>query len=173
MVLRSLFGSLLDPEYRKEETMKKYMLLVTGLLFLIAPALFAEMPSDLDRLLAALKTQKKEIIAKNMVLTEKEQEDFWPLYKEYQKKAGAIDEHMVKLLDRYITADESISEKLANELLEETLKAEKDRLKLRKTYARKFREVLPPKKAVRYFYLESKLVAIKKVEYYAVLPLIY
>jgi anion-transporting ArsA/GET3 family ATPase len=142
-------------------------------LLLIAPALFAEMPSDLNRLLAALKTQKKEIIAKNMVLTDKEQKDFWPLYEEYQRKTGAIDKHLVKLLDRYITADESISEKLANELLDETLKAEKDRLKLKKTYARKFREVLQPKKVVKYFFLESKLEAIKGIEFYTVLPLIY
>ncbi len=153
--------------------MKKYMLLVTGLLILISPALFAETSSELDRLLAALKTQKKEIIAKNMVLTGKEQEDFWPLYEEYQSKTGAIDDQIVKLLDRYITASESMSEKLANELLDGILKAEKDRLKLKKTYARKFREVLPPKKVVRYFFLESKLVAIKGVEFFTVLPLIY
>ena len=153
--------------------MKKYLLLVTCLLVLIAPALLAAETGDLDRLLAMLRTQKKEVIEKNLDLTEKEKKEFWPLYEEYNSKIGAIDERNVKLVGKYVAAFESMSEKQANALLEDLLDSEKENTKLKRSYVRKFRKVLPPKKVVEYFYLESKLDAVRKIEVYAALPLVY
>ena len=153
--------------------MKKYLLLVTCLLVLIAPALLAAETGDMDRLLAMLRTQKKEVIEKNLDLTEKEKKEFWPLYEEYNNKIGAIDERNVKLVGKYVAAFESMSEKQANALLEDLLDSEKENTKLKRSYVRKFRKVLPPKKVVEYFYLESKLDSIRKIEVYAALPLVY
>ena len=153
--------------------MRKYLLLVTCLLVLIAPALYAEEASEMDRLLSMLRTQKKEVIEKNLDLTEKEKKEFWPLYEEYNNKIGAIDERNVKLVGKYVAAFESMSEKQANALLEDLLDSEKENTKLKRSYVRKFRKVLPPKKVVEYFYLESKLDSIRKIEVYAALPLVY
>ena len=153
--------------------MRKYLLLVTCLLVLIAPALYAEEASEMDRLLSMLRTQKKEVIEKNLDLTEKEKKEFWPLYEEYNNKIGAIDERNVKLVAKYVAAFESMSEKQANALLEDLLDSEKENTKLKRSYVRKFRKVLPPKKVVEYFYLESKLDAVRKIEVYAALPLVY
>ena len=153
--------------------MRKYLLLVTCLLVLIAPALLAAETGDMDRLLAMLRTQKKEVIEKNLDLTEKEKKEFWPLYEEYNNKIGAIDERNVKLVGKYVAAFESMSEKQANALLEDLLDSEKENTKLKRSYVRKFRKVLSPKKVVEYFYLESKLDSIRKIEVYAALPLVY
>ena len=153
--------------------MKKLIVLLIGLLVLISTPLFAEGTAEMNRLLSMLKTQKKEVVAKNIELTQKEQKDFWPLYDKYQRQLSAVDDHLAGLINDYITASGSTSEKQASELLKGYLDAEKERLRLKTSYMRMFRRILPPKKMVEYFYLESKLEAIKKIEVAVALPLTY
>lgn len=153
--------------------MKKYIVFVICLVFLIPTVLFAEEATNIDSLLLLMKFQKEEVVAKNMELTETEQRDFWQLYEEYQGKLREVDDRLVGILTRYIEASESMMEQRANELLQGYLDAEKERLRLKESYVEKFNEILPPKKVVRYFYLESKLEALKSVSFSAALPLIY
>lgn len=142
-------------------------------MLLIASTLFAEGSSDTDRLLSMLKSQKKEVIAKNMVLTEKEQKEFWPLFEEYQNELRTMDERALKLVMEYIAASGSMTEQKANEFLEALLNGDKEKAALKRAYVQKFRKVLPPKKTIRYFFLESKLDSVKRLEVFAALPLVY
>jgi hypothetical protein len=153
--------------------MKRYILLVSGLLLLLSPVVFAEGTLDIDKILSVINTKKKEVVAKSLVLTEKEKKAFWPLYDEYQKHLGAIEDQAVKLIEEYVAASQTMKDRQAIKILDGILDNEAKRITLDKSYAGKFRKILPVKKVIEYFYLEAKLEAMKRLQIAASLPLVY
>src|SRR3974377_1700720 len=51
-----------------------------------------------------IKADKKLAVAANMDLTESEAKAFWPVYDQYQKDLGTINERMVKMIKSYADA---------------------------------------------------------------------
>jgi len=117
---------------------------------------------DDDRELAreAIQANKKLVVAANMNLNTNEKEGFWAVYEDYQKDLGKILERTVVLIEDFAVNFETLSEQKATELLNSHLKIEADTVKLKKSYLRKFKKVLPAQKVVRYYQIENKIDAI-------------
>ena len=73
-----------------------------------------------------VKADKKLLVAANMGLTESEAKGFWPVYEEYQKELGTINQRIVKLIESY-AADynaKSLTDEKAKKLVGEMVAIE-------------------------------------------------
>jgi hypothetical protein len=134
-----------------------------ALLALIAlihlPALAAQANGDVQSARADIQAERTKIVAENLPLTEAEGQKFWPLYNEYRGRWSTLDDRALALVKDYAANYNAMSDEKARQLLEEQLKIEDDRLKLRRSYLGKFEKVLPWKKTARYYQIERKMDA--------------
>ena len=72
--------------------------------------------------------------------------------------------------DAYV--NKTLSDQQALKLLEEYQLFKQLKLNIRKSFVQKFKEILPPKKVVRFFQVENKLDAIINFELAGGIPLV-
>lgn len=119
----------------------------------------------------AVLANKKLIVATNMALSDQEKDAFWPIYEDYQKVLGGINERTVGLIRDYAANYKDLTESKARELLEEWFAIQKEELKLQEDFAGRFEKALPPQKVIRYYQVENKLRAIIDYELVDEIPL--
>lgn len=108
----------------------------------------------------AIETQKNFLVSGSMELTEKEGQEFWPLYNQYQVRLRAANARADALVVRYVDAYHTLGDAEARQILDEWIAIEEERLLLKKLYMQKMVKVLPIPKVVRYFQLENKMDAV-------------
>ncbi len=166
--------------------MKGWIGLAVGAVVLcVTPAMAQDMGAgagggsemNTEILVQKIKADKRLLVASNMDLSDAEGKKFWPLYDEYQKELGQINERLGKTIQAYAEAFNAgkgtISDKEAKHLLNEALSVDEAEVKLRRTYADKIGKVLPMTKAARYIQIENKIRAILRVELAQQIPLVY
>ncbi len=104
-----------------------------------------------------LKVEKKAAIADVMQLTEIESQPFWNLYNDFQAKLYTIQNKRIAIIKDFAENYESLSNDQADELLVNHLKYQTELLKLKKSYYKKFKKILPAGKAARFFQAENKI----------------
>jgi hypothetical protein len=157
--------------------MKRFlMLMVAAAIMSLSPA-FAEnaQNTNMQILIDKVKADKKLLIAGNMDLTDQESKAFWPLYEGYQKDLEQLNRHLGGLINEYADAYNkgSVSEEVAKDLINESLKTEGAEVKMRREYAEKLSKVLPATKVARYLQMENKIRAAIKFDLAANIPLMY
>ena len=121
-----------------------------------------------------IKADKKLVVAANMQLTEAEAKAFWPVYEQYQKDLGAINQRIGKLIESY-AADyraNSMTDEGAKKLTAESVAIEKAEAAMKESYVPKLSKALPPKKVARYLQIENKIRALVKYELAGEIPLV-
>jgi hypothetical protein len=132
-----------------------------------------EKPADnMDIVRAAIRAEKKVLIAENMQLTESEAKAFWPVYDEYETALKAIGDRTVKLIENYATIYQVMTDDGAAKLLKESMSIQSDRLKLQESYLPKFQKVLPAVKVARFYQIENKIRAVVDYDVASEIPLI-
>lgn len=150
--------------------MKKLILSLT--LALLAGVVFSQTENDyMEVQRAALKTEKKALVADAMQLTEEESTVFWPLYNEYSEKVYVINTKVYELIKKFANEYETLTDEQAIELWNDNMNIKKEAAKLEATYFKKFQKILSGKKVLRYFQTESKIDAIIAFELAAEIPL--
>lgn len=131
--------------------------------------------TDMAILLEKIKADKKLLVANNMDLTDAEAKQFWPLYGSYQKELQQINQQLGSAIKQYAEAlnKGSVPNETAEKLLNEALDVEEAEVKLKRSYAEKLENVLPPTKAARYIHIENKIRAIMRAELAQRIPLVY
>ena len=131
----------------------------------------ADIKNQIEAMRTVLQTERKILIMNEMTLTSEEAENFWPLYDEYRAEAKKIGDLRVKVITDYAANYESMTDEMANKLLDQSMKFEEQSVKLEKKYLKKFRKILPGIKVTRYFQLENKLDAIINFDLASEIPL--
>ncbi len=150
--------------------MKKIILGLSFVFF--AAAMMAQNTHDyMEVERAALKTEKKALVAQAMEFTDEESKVFWPLYNEYNEKQYVINTKVYNTIVDYAENFDTLTDEKALELWNSTMQQNDELLKLKKTYFKKFQKILPGKKAVRYFQVENKVWALINAELALEIPL--
>jgi len=131
----------------------------------------ADIKNQIEAMRTVLQTERKILIMNEMTFTSEEAEKFWPLYDEYRAEAKKIGDLRVKVITDYAANFESMTDEMANKLLDDSMKFEEQSVKLEKKYLKKFRKILPGIKVTRYFQLENKLDAIINFDLASEIPL--
>jgi hypothetical protein len=151
------------------------IVLVAALLGLGALAAAQDKPADNMQILRdKVKADKKLLVASNMELTESEAKAFWPVYDQYQKDLGAINERIAKMIKSYADAynAKSMTDDGAKKLTNEYVAIEKAEAALKESYVPKLSKVLPSKKVARYLQIENKIRALVKYDLAGQIPLV-
>ena len=150
------------------------MLAILLVIFLAIPlAAQEEKPADnMDIVRAAIRAEKKVLVAENMQLTETEAKAFWPVYEEYETAMKGIGDRTVKLIENYATIHQVMTDDGAAKLLKEFMSIQSERLKLLESFLPKFQKVLPATKVARFYQIENKVRAVVDYDIASEIPLI-
>ncbi len=120
---------------------------------------------------SAIKTERKAIIASVMELTEQEANAFWPVYRDYHHERSKVIDREIMLIEDYAAHYGALTDEKAKQLMKDWMSIQSDTLRLKKRYLRKFQQVLPATKVVRYYQAENRLDALVDVELAKQIPL--
>lgn len=115
--------------------------------------------------------KRNQTLAFNMSFTQQEKEAFWPLYREYRATMGAMgDKRLVVIVD-YADHIDKMTQAKARQLLDDSISVEKERLKVKRKYIRRFRGILPDTKVVRLMQIENRIDAMVELKIAEGIPL--
>jgi hypothetical protein len=133
--------------------------------------------TDMQALRAAVRADKKALVASTLKLTAAEAKRFWPVYDNYQRIVDSANERRVVAVEALIALDKPISDLYARNLANELIATDEVEIKARRTLHNRLMRgvptrILPPKKAARYLQLESKIRAVQAYDIAANIPLV-
>ena len=112
---------------------------------------------NIELMRSDIRSQKKQLIAANVPLTDTEAEAFWPVYDRYTADLEKIHDRRVDLLKEYAQGYETtMTDAQADDWISRALKLDADEAALRIRYQPNFRKVLPAKKAALYAQVERQ-----------------
>jgi len=145
-------------------------LLITALSPL-ANAQDSGLAADEQILLKQVNTDKKALYAQYLGLTEEESAKFWPVYDEYEAKLKPMQDRLLANINAFAEKYDTLTEDDAAAILKEKMAIEKDREALKQKYTAKIAKELPPKKALRYAQLETRIQTLIARDVYSMIPL--
>jgi len=130
------------------------------------------MSQDIDLLRKDIRSQKKQLIAANMPLTDTEAQKFWPVYDQYTAELVKINDAKYALIKDYAQNYGNMTDAQADNWATGILKVDADVTALRQKYWANFREVLPAKKAALYQQIERRAQMLIEIQVASQIPLI-
>jgi hypothetical protein len=113
----------------------------------------------------------KQVIASNLSLTEGEATRFWPVYDEYARDLGDINNRRAALIEEYADNYGTLTDDQADSLIRRWLDADIAAANLRQKYVPIVRKVLPGKKAATFFQLDRRISMMIDVQLTSQIPL--
>ena len=89
---------------------------------------------DLALLRQDVKSQKKQIVAANLELTDAEATKFWPIYDKYTADMSKISDTRLALVREYADAYPNVTDALAQSIVQRWLKTDEEVAQLRERY---------------------------------------
>ena len=140
--------------------MKKTLLVSLAIIF-SSVQLFAQSEDDYIEIVRdVLKTEKKAAIAEVMELSTTESAPFWELYNEYNFELSKVQNERIALIKDFAANFDNMNDEKADEIMTGVLSFQQHALKLKKSYYKKFKKILPAGKAAMYFQAENKVEAM-------------
>jgi len=127
---------------------------------------------DIDLLRKDIRSQKKQVIAANMQLSDKEAEKFWPVYDQYTAELVKINDKKYAAIDQFISNYGSLTDDQAQSLIQQVLEVDQSVSQLRQKYIPIFNKVLTGKKTALFFQLDRRLVMLIDLKLASALPLV-
>lgn len=112
---------------------------------------------DIQLLKSNLRSQKKQLVAANMDLTDAEAEKFWPVYDRYAADLAKIYDTKIALFQEYVENYDSMSGDQAESYLRQRAAVEQDVMQLRLKYVPEFRKVLTGRETALFYQIDWRL----------------
>jgi hypothetical protein len=120
----------------------------------------AKSQRDINIARKLINDKRNATLAYNMTFTQTEKEKFWPVYREYRKAMASVGNKRMAVISDYADHFTNMSESKAKQLLDQHFAIEKENIKVKEKYVRKFRKFLPQSKVVRLMQIESRTDAM-------------
>ena len=115
-------------------------------------------PGDFIELLRKdVRSQKKQIIAENMDLSDAKAEKFWPVYDQYAAELSRIYDTKLELLNDYAENYSSMTGEQAENYIRKRAEVEQSIMQLRLKYIPAFRKVLSGRETALFYQLDWRL----------------
>ncbi len=149
----------------------KNILLAAIAVLLVAPVLKAQ-NDILEIMRSDLKTQKIEMMALSMELSEADGEKFWPWYREYSHELEGVNDLRFEALREYASNIEDLSDEKLSEIVDKTFEWEDKRTELRRDYFKKFSKAISLGVATRFYQVEYQLQIFIQAQFAVEIPLV-
>jgi len=110
-----------------------------------------------DLLRKDIRSQKKQIIAENMQLSDAEAEKFWPVYDQYAAELSKIYDVKIALLKDYADSYNTMTGDQAENYIRKRGQVEQSIMALRLRYIPAFRKVLSGRETALFYQLDWRL----------------
>jgi ribosome-binding ATPase YchF (GTP1/OBG family) len=112
---------------------------------------------DIQLLKSNIRSQKKQIVAANMDLTDAESEKFWPVYNRYAEDMAKSYDIKIALFQEYLQNYDSMSGEEAESYLRRRAAVEEDIMQVRLKYLPEFRKVLTGRETALFYQIDWRL----------------
>jgi len=127
---------------------------------------------DIKMLRSDLRSDKKQIIAQNMQLTDTQAEKFWPIYDAYAKELAKIGDERQSIIQSYAQNYNTLTDVQADDLLKRMLAVDASAASVRQQWEPKFRKVLTGKQTALFMQLDRRISLLIEVQVASVVPLV-
>src|SRR5215469_6359755 len=127
---------------------------------------------DIALLRKDLRSQKKQIVAANLNLTDKEAEQFWPIFEKYTDELMAINNKKYAALKEYVQSYDTLTDQQAEKLTLDALEVDQSVAQLREKYIPIFEQVISPKKTAAFIQIDRRLVLLIDIQLSSKIPLV-
>jgi hypothetical protein len=164
------------------------MLTFSGLLF-ASPALFAQgsaqqtaepvaardpavtIDQEIAMLRSDLRSNRKQVVAANMKLSDAEAEKFWPIYDQYVSELVKINDAKYNLIKEYLQ-NTNMSDEQADSLSKRWVQVDASVAQLRLKYIPIFRGALSAKGTAMFFQIDRRVQMMIDLQLASAIPLI-
>jgi hypothetical protein len=136
------------------------------------PSAQGNVDQDVDLLRKDIRSQKKQIIAANLQLTDAEATKFWPIYDQYTAELVKINDAKYGVIKEYATNYDTLTDPQALGLARNLLSVDAQVAQLRLKYVPIVSGVLPGKKTALFFQLDRRLVMLIDLQLASQIPMI-
>lgn len=119
-----------------------------------------------------LRAQKKAAVSKAMELTPEQEKVFWPIYNDYEHDFVKLTDVGMGIVKDYSKVYLNMTDAAAKDIMDRFLQNQSDKLKLRKTYARKLEKALSARIAARFLQADAVLTKMIELQIDSQIPLI-
>jgi hypothetical protein len=162
---------------------KMMVVLVLGCVFFLpVPAAHAQAAAskdsqtvseqDVKLLRQDLRSQKKQLIAANLTLTDAESTKFWPVYDQFSAEMTTLGDQRLALIKEYATGFGSLTDAQAQSLLNRSLALDEAATQLRIKYVPIINKVLPGTKTATFFQMERRISTLIDLQVASQIPLV-
>jgi len=147
--------------------------MIIGMLLILSASLYAQSTETYIELLRSnLQMEKKALIAEAMELTPEQSDVFWPIYNEFQLEASKIGNRKLAIIKEYAENYDSLSNDIADDLIDKSFDLEEDRISMHKDYYKKVKNALDAKYAGKFIQLVSRINTLIDIQLSAEIPLL-
>jgi hypothetical protein len=116
----------------------------------------AALDQNIDMMRKDIRSQKKQLIAANVPLTDAEAQVFWPVYDKYTAELATANNEKYAVIKEYAQSNGNMTDAQADDWAKRIMKLDGDVAALRVKYWPSFRKILPAKKAALYQQVERQ-----------------
>lgn len=119
-----------------------------------------------------LRANKSNVIAKVMQFSEEDAAKFWPIYREYELELARLGDLRLKIIEDYTANYDTLTDKVADDLVHRALDFEAQRNKLKRKYYEKVKIALTPIVAARFYQVEHQILLLIDLQIASSLPVV-
>ena len=119
-----------------------------------------------------IRSQRKQLIAANMKLTDTEAEKFWPIYDQYISELVANNNKKYALIKQFVQTGGLLTDSEAENSVQEWVNIDESVAALRQKYIPIFRKVLSPKNEALFYQLDRRVQLMIDLQLMALIPMI-
>lgn len=127
---------------------------------------------QIDLMRKDIQSQKRQVIAANMKLTDKEAEQFWPIFDQYNRELIQINNKKYAAIKEFARSYDNLTGEQAEKLTREGLEVDQAVAQLRQKYIPIFSKVIPSKKTALFIQLDRRVVMMIDLQLSAGIPLV-
>jgi len=127
---------------------------------------------DLDLLRKDLRSQRKQLVATNLSLTDTEATKFWPVYDQYVSELIAINDKKFGLIQDYADNWGKLTNEQSLSFVRQWLDADIATAQLRQKYVPVVSKVLDGKKSATFFQLDRRIAMMMELQVSSQMPLV-
>ena len=131
-----------------------------------------EVQTDISLLRRDLRSDKKQLIALNLPLTEQEATQFWPVYDKYAADMAKINDEFYALIKSYVANQKTLSDAEADTMIKHWAELQIQAGQMRQKYIPIVEKVIPARKAALFFQIDRRLYALMDLQTSSQLPLL-
>jgi len=120
----------------------------------------AQIDQDIKLFRKDVRSQRKEIVAANMTITEAEAQKFWPVYDQYVADLAKVNDTKAALIKDYLEAGDKMTGEQALNYVRKRADVEESIIQLKVKYIPAFRRVLSDRQTALFYQIEWRLSLI-------------